>query len=93
MDLNRVPAASSKIWFPAKRWGWGWGPPICWQGWVVLAAYGALMLTGGLARCRKPHFDQWFDVYVLGLSAMLMIICWIKGEKPRWRWGEKDLGD
>jgi len=26
-----------KIWFPAKRYGWGWGFPICWQVWVVLA--------------------------------------------------------
>ena len=22
--------------FPAKRRGWGWGPPTVWQGWVVL---------------------------------------------------------
>ena len=22
-------------WFPAKRFGWGWGLPLSWQGWVV----------------------------------------------------------
>jgi len=26
------------FWFPAKRFGWGWGPPTKWRGWAVLAA-------------------------------------------------------
>ena len=26
-----------KYWFPAKRYGWGWGLPSTWQGWIVLA--------------------------------------------------------
>jgi hypothetical protein len=33
-------------WFPAKRRGWGWGPPHSWQGWVVLAAFFALLAAG-----------------------------------------------
>jgi hypothetical protein len=33
-------------WFPAKRRGWGWGPPNSWQGWVVLAAFFALLAAG-----------------------------------------------
>jgi hypothetical protein len=28
----------SRYWFPAKRYGWGWGLPVTWQGWAVLAA-------------------------------------------------------
>jgi hypothetical protein len=24
-----------KYWFPAKRYGWGWGIPSSWQGWLV----------------------------------------------------------
>ena len=24
-----------KYWFPAKRYGWGWGMPNTWQGWLV----------------------------------------------------------
>lgn len=28
-----------KIWFPAKRYGWGWGLPVAWQGWVVLLLF------------------------------------------------------
>jgi hypothetical protein len=28
-----------KYWFPAKRYGWGWGIPCSWRGWLVLAAF------------------------------------------------------
>ena len=34
------------IWFPAKRYGWGWGFPIAWQGWVVLLVYLVLLFLG-----------------------------------------------
>ena len=27
----------NQYWFPAKRKGWGWGPPTVWQGWAVLS--------------------------------------------------------
>jgi hypothetical protein len=35
-----------KYWFAAKRYGWGWGIPSSWQGWLVLAAFGALLVVG-----------------------------------------------
>lgn len=74
------------IWFPAKTYGWGWGPPVCWQGWVVVAVYLAL-LAGGASWFlpRKPEFI----LYAVGLSLALMGVCWWKGEKPAWRWGRK----
>ena len=28
-----------RYWFPAKRYGWGWGLPAVWQGWVVLVGF------------------------------------------------------
>ncbi len=36
---------SKQIWFPAKKFGWGWGQPKVWQGWVALVS----CLTVGLA--------------------------------------------
>jgi hypothetical protein len=39
---------ATKLWFPAKRYGWGWGFPTVWQGWAVLAAFFALLAVGGL---------------------------------------------
>ncbi len=26
-----MPLNEKKIWFPAKKHGWGWGQPTCWQ--------------------------------------------------------------
>lgn len=73
-------------WFPTKRYGWGWGLPSCWQGWVVLIGYFVLTLTAALI--FPPH-DRLtaFLVSVHTLTLLLIVICWIKGEPPRWRWG------
>ena len=74
-----------KPWFPAKRYGWGWGPPNCWQGWVVFAVWLALLAGGGVY--LMPGQPELFVLYAIGLTIVLVIVCWIKGEKPRWRWG------
>ena len=74
------------IWFPAKRYGWGRGLPVTWQGWAVTAAYFVVLLIGlfGIDPARQlPLFVAW----MLGWSAVLVAVCWWKGERPRWRWG------
>ena len=78
-------SAEQKYWFPAKRYGWGWGPPSCWQGWLVLAIYFGLLGMDVLVfpPDRELHL---FLVFVACLSALLVGICWVKGEPPRWRW-------
>ncbi|MEO8039709.1 MAG: hypothetical protein ABI794_13140 [Betaproteobacteria bacterium] len=73
-------------WFPAKRYGWGWGPPRVWQGWVVMGIFGLLFL-GGLATVLPGHGPLAFVGYSLLLCVTLVAVCWLKGEPPRWRWG------
>jgi hypothetical protein len=34
------------FWFPTKAYGWGWGLPVRWQGWVVLGSYFVLQYLG-----------------------------------------------
>jgi hypothetical protein len=76
-----------EYWFPAKRYGWGWGIPTCWQGWVVLVAYFALLgLAALLSRPDREPFT--FVLLVTALSLALVAVCWVKGEPPRWRWGK-----
>ncbi len=76
-----------KYWFPAKRYGWGWGLPVTWQGWLVLAAYCALLIVGTML--LRPHVRPLaFAGYVVALTAVLVTVCWRTGEPPRWRWGE-----
>jgi amino acid transporter len=75
-----------KIWFPAKKYGWGWGPPKCWQGWMVLLAY--FILLGAGAVLLLPKYLGLFLGYTAILVGALILIGFLKGEKPRWRWGK-----
>ena len=76
------------FWFPAKRFGWGWGPPTVWQGWAVLAVFAAMVLVGA-AVLLPDHGAPAFVGYVVLLCVLLVGICWLKGERPSWRWGAK----
>jgi hypothetical protein len=86
---DRIVSEQPRYWFPAKRYGWGWGPPVTWQGWVVLAAYAACIGAGALviSPARRPAV---FVAYVALLSVLLTAVCWAKGEPPRWRWRKRD---
>jgi hypothetical protein len=81
-------ATDDDYWFPAKRYGWGWGLPTKWQGWVVMTLYIALLLAGALALLpgRGPGM---FIAYSALLSLVMFAVCWFKGEPPRWRWGSE----
>ena len=75
-------------WFPAKRYGWGWGFPSAWQGWVVLLAYAALIVSGWWLLPPQLH-PVLFMCFTAAITALLIAVCWVKGERPRWRWGSR----
>ncbi|WP_175688508.1 hypothetical protein [Burkholderia anthina] len=76
-----------KIWFPAKRYGWGWGLPVAWQGWVVLLLFViGIIASAWLVSPRRSPVA--YGACIVVLVALFTFVCWIKGEKPRWRWGE-----
>jgi hypothetical protein len=77
-----------KIWFPAKKYGWGWGPPCCWQGWIFLLAW-LTALYGGAYVFRPDKHLALFLVHVGVCATVLIVVCVLKGEKPGWRWGGK----
>ena len=82
-------AAQSQYWFPAKTYGWGWGPPTAWQGWAVIAAYVVLIcLNIILTKFYHLFTRQQHVVLAVFLTLGLMLVCWLKGEPPRWRWGK-----
>ena len=78
--------AEQTYWFPAKRYGWGWGLPVVWQGWFVIAAFACLVL-GGAVVLLPSYGPAVFVAYSVLLCLILVAICWLKGEPPRWRWG------
>ncbi len=77
-----MSAEVSNYWFPAKRYGWGWGLPRRWQGWIVLVIYFAAVAFTTFTM-PQPQFI----ISIAALSALLVAICWLKGEPPQWRWG------
>ncbi len=80
---------STSFWFPAKKYGWGWGLPTVWQGWVVFGIYGVLMVIGSIV--FPPTQEQpLFILYTAAISAVLAGVCYAKGEPPGWHWGNKD---
>ena len=80
-----------KIWFPAMEYGIGWGLPVTWQGWVVFLAYLILTVSGAGAFLIEPSpmLIIPYIIYVFLLTAILLFICWKKGEKLKFRWGKK----
>jgi len=77
---------SVRYWFPAKRYGWGWGLPSAWQGWVVLVAY--LAVVAGMAYVFPPaHHAPAFYAGLVITTVVLLLVCLLKGEPPRWRTG------
>lgn len=75
-------------WFAPKRYGYGSGLPISWQGWILTAGYVAVAIA------LSVHFkDQPLQLAaaLVPLTVALMVICarttrggW------RWRWGNDD---
>ena len=76
------------IWFPARRFGWGWGPPRTWQGWVALGLY-LLMLVIGVVGIDPDRQQVLFAGWLIGWTLAFGVVCWLKGEKPRWSWGRR----
>lgn len=85
-----------KIWFKAKRTGWGW-TPVTWEGWLVTlvcsAAY-AFGISKILMEVQKnPAYESWAPytvaAWVAAVSYVFILICYRTGEKPEWPWRSK----
>ena len=82
------PATPPQYWFPAKTYGWGWGMPITWQGWLVFLAALGLFACGAFLFPPQTMLLGYI-VYEVAIVAALIFICQRKGEPTSWRWGKK----
>lgn len=74
-------------WFPARRYGWGWGLPVRWQGWLVYGA--AVLLLVSVFFVFPPTVDLVpFLIGTWSVILVLVAICSLKGDPARWRWGK-----
>jgi uncharacterized membrane protein len=78
----------NNVWFPAKKYGWGWRAPYRWQGWLVYLVWLGLLVTGGVV--LAPRSIALYIAWALVLGVLLFAVVLMKGEKPRWRWGEDE---
>jgi hypothetical protein len=81
-------ATEVRYWFPAKRYGWGWGFPITWEGWAAFLGFLALAVAGVVIVPPTQWFAG-FIAYIVVLSLLFTGLCWWKGEPARWRWGDE----
>jgi hypothetical protein len=75
-------------WFAPKRFGFGSGLPVAWQGWAILLAFIAVAILLAMTLSDQPIA---LIAVLVPLVVTFMVICarttrggW------RWRWGEED---
>ncbi len=78
--MTSKDSSHKKIWFPAKVYGLGWGAPVAWQGWMVLVSY-LMLLLGGTVWLMHTDRIGYYLIYVSIITAILILICYIKGER------------
>jgi hypothetical protein len=86
--VRRSEVSGRPEWFMPKRYGYGSGLPISWQGWAIIIGYVALVLAASLVLKRRP---LQLLAFAVPLTLVLVVICarttrggW------RWRWGKDD---
>lgn len=76
-----------RYWFRAKRYGWGWGLPLTWEGWLVFSVWLGIFVAAAPS-LRSPQHITEHILFVIGMAAALFAVCYWKGEPARWRWGD-----
>jgi hypothetical protein len=81
---------SSRYWFPAKRYGWGWGLPCAWQGWLIFIGWLIAVCSGIILLQASSAYRHLMPLFVTIMAALLIGACYLTGEPPRWRWGDRE---
>ncbi len=75
-------------WFAAKRYGYGAGVPISWQGWALTLAFVAIAVLLSATFANRP-------IVLLAAIAPIFITFLVITARTtrggwRWRWGDDD---
>ncbi len=76
-------------WFKRKLYGWGW-TPVRVEGWITIILYIAGVIYFAVkADNITPNTlpSREYIVPIIVLTIILLFICYVKGEKPKWQWG------
>jgi hypothetical protein len=75
-------------WFAPKRYGYGSGRPISWQGWAITLCFVAIAILVGFNFSGRPKLAF---AALAPVTVILMVIC-AKTTRGgwKWRWGNDD---
>lgn len=75
-------------WFAPKRFGYGAGFPIRWQGWAIMAVTIAVTIGSAMLFADRPLLLA----SILGPVVILMLLVTARTTRGgwRWRWGKRD---
>ena len=90
---NYIKDNPEGYWFKRKIYGWGW-TPVKWQGWTVIIGFIALIIFNfrrlDAISVSENELPADFLLQTVVLVILLIAICYVKGERPRWQWGLPD---
>lgn len=75
-------------WFAPKRYGYGAGLPIAWQGWAVTLAY--VGVIGLAVWLLPPKPENILAIVIPATVALLVATMRTTRGGWHWRWGEKN---
>jgi hypothetical protein len=75
-------------WFAPKRYGYGTGLPITWQGWVLTLGFVAIAILLSTRLAQRPI--QLAAVLVPITTVFLVVCARTTRGGWRWRWGDED---
>jgi hypothetical protein len=75
-------------WFAPKRYGYGTGLPISWEGWAILSGYIALVIIAAVL-FRYQTFQLIATLVPLTIAFLVICARTTRGGW-RWRWGEDE---
>ena len=76
-------------WFAAKRFGYGAGLPISWQGWLVTVIYLSVAIGGAIVFANQPLAL----IGILGPATAVFIFITSRTTRGGWRWRWPGRGD
>ena len=75
-------------WFAPKRYGFGTGVPIAWQGWAILVGFMALVVGVGKLFSNRPLVMA--AILIPALALLVLITARTTRGSWRWRWRKRD---
>jgi len=90
--MDTSEKTNEKLWFKRKRYGWGW-TPVSWEGWLSTLVILLVVVLSAMDITAEPESVARPLIRIVSAVVLLILICYKKGETPRWQWGAKDEGN